>query len=127
MSAGAGGKSAWAGASGRRAMRDVGRGGAGADNSEGWSEESGSSDARSEAESEEGKEAHTKLIASPWGMQESGECGLWMGVRAGGSGGRKGTSRTADGGETRSRHGAQKKNSGKKGGRRGWENADSGN
>ena len=43
-------------ASGRRATREVGRGGAGGSDSEGWIGESGSSDATSDAESEEVKE-----------------------------------------------------------------------
>ena len=44
-----------------------------------------------------------------------------MCARAGGSGGGKATSGTADAGETRSRHGAGKQHGGEKGGRRGWE------
>ena len=47
-----------------------------------------------------------------------------MGARAGGSSGGKATYGTADGGETLSRHGAQKQQGGKKGGRRGRECAD---
>ena len=47
-----------------------------------------------------------------------------MGVRAGGSGGGKATSGTADRGETRRRHGAQTQHGRKKGGRRGWESDD---
>ena len=74
--AGAGGRRAWAGASGRRATGEVGRGGAGGDDSKEWSGESGSSDAKSYAESEEGKEEHAPLTASPWGMQESGARGI---------------------------------------------------
>ena len=54
--AGARGRGAWAGASGSRATRDVGGGGAGGDDSKGWSEESGRSNLTSDAESEEGKE-----------------------------------------------------------------------
>ena len=90
----------------------------------GWSRESGSSDATSDAESEEGKEEHAPLTASPWGTQESRARGLRVGARSSGSGGGKVTSGTADGGETRSRHGVQKQHGGKKGGRRGWECAD---
>ena len=67
----------------------------GGDDSEGWSWESGSSDGTSEAESEEGKEEPAPLAASPWGTQESGARGLWVGARAGGSGGGKATSGTA--------------------------------
>ena len=74
--AGAGGRSAWAGASGRRATREVGEGGAGGDNSEGRSGESGGSNATLDAESEEGKEEHALLTASPWGTQESGARGI---------------------------------------------------
>ena len=80
------------------------------DNREGWSGESGSSDATSEAESEEVEEEPAPLTASPWGTQESGASGLRMGARAGGRGGRKSTSGTTSGGETRSCHGARKKN-----------------
>ena len=46
--------------------------------------------------SEEGKEEHAPLTASPWGTQEIGERGLGVGVRAGGSGGGKVASGTAD-------------------------------
>ena len=102
--AGAGGRGAWAGASVRRATREVGRGGAGRDDSEGWSGTSGSSDATSDAESEEVEEEPALLTASPWGTQESGASRLRVGARAGGSGGGKATSGTADRGETRSRH-----------------------
>ena len=114
--AGAGGRGAWARASGRRDTREVGRGGAGGDDSEVWSGESGSSNATSDAESEseEAEEEPAPLKASPWGTQESGASGLRMGARAGGSGGRKATSGTADGGETRSRHGAGKNMAGKR-------------
>ena len=59
--AGAGGRGAWARASGRRATREMGRGGAGEDESEGWSGESGSSNATSDAESEEAKEEPAPL------------------------------------------------------------------
>ena len=41
----------------------------GGDDSEGWSRESGSSDATSDAESEEAEEEHAPLMASPWGTQ----------------------------------------------------------
>ena len=51
-SAGAGVRGAGAGASGRRAKREVGRVGAGGDDSEGWSGERGSSDAALDAELE---------------------------------------------------------------------------
>ena len=100
---------------------EVGRGGAGGDDNEGWSGESGSSDDTLDAESEEGKEEPALLTALQWGMQESGARGLRVCARAGGSGGGKVISGTADGGKTWSRHGAQKHHGGKKGGRRGWE------
>ena len=67
--------------------------------------------------SEEVKEEPDPLTALPRGTQESGASGLRMGARAGG----KATSGTADGGETRSRHGAGKQHGRKKGGHRGWE------
>ena len=120
LAAGSRGRGAWARASGRRAIRKVGRGGAGGDDSEGWSRESGSNNMTSDAESEESEEKSVPLTASPRGTQESGASGLRMGARAGGSGGGKATYRTADGGETRSRHGAGKQHGGEKGGRRGW-------
>ena len=91
-----GGRSAWAGASGRRAMREVGRGGAGGDDSKGWSGEIGSSDATSDADSGEGEEEPAPLTALPWGTQESGARGQRVDERAGGSGGGKVTSGTAD-------------------------------
>ena len=49
--AGAGGRGTWAGASGRRATREMGRGGVRGYDSKGWSGESGSSDDTSDAES----------------------------------------------------------------------------
>ena len=70
--------------------------GTGGDESEGWSGESGGSDATSDAESWEGEEEHSPFTASPWGTQESGGRGILVGVRASGSGGGKVTSRTAD-------------------------------
>ena len=63
----AGGRSAWARASGRKATREVGRGGAGGDDSEGWSGEIRSSNVISDAESEEVEEERAPLTASPWG------------------------------------------------------------
>ena len=90
-----GGKGAWARASGRRVTREVGRGGAGGDNSEGWSGESGSSEATLDAESEEAEEEPAPLTTSPWGTQESGARGVRGDARAGGSNGRKVTSATA--------------------------------
>ena len=45
---------------------------------------------------EEGEEEHSLLTASPLGTQESGAHGLREGARAGGSGGGKVTSGTAD-------------------------------
>ena len=114
LAAGDGGMGAWARARGRRAMVEVERGGAGGDDSKVWSGESRRSDATSDAESEEVDEEPAPLTASPWGTQESRASGLRMGARADGSGGGKATSGTADGGETRSRHGAQKQHSEKK-------------
>ena len=96
----------------------------GGDDREGWSGESGSISVTSEAELEEAEEEPTPLTALPWGMQESGASGLHIGARDGGSGGGKAISGTADRGETRSRHGAEKQHGGKKGGRRGWESDD---
>ena len=52
---GAGCKGTWTGASGRRATREVGRGGAGGDDSEGWSGESRSSDDISDTDSDGAK------------------------------------------------------------------------
>ena len=91
-----------------------GEGGAGGDESEGWSGESGGSGTKSDVELEEGAEEHAPMTASPWGTQESGACGLRVGTRAGGSGGGKVTSGTANRGETRSRHLAQKQHRGKR-------------
>ena len=102
--AGSGGKSAWGGASGRRAPREVGRGGEGGEaESEGWS---GGSYATSDAETEEDDWGHVPLTALPWGTQESGARGLRRVARAGRSNGRNVTSATADKAETRGRHGA---------------------
>ena len=112
------------GASGRRATREVGRGDAGGDDREGWSRESGSSDAISDADSEEVEEDQPLLMALPQGMQKSGARGLQMGVRAGGRGGGKATSGTADGEETRRRHGERKQHGDEKGDRWGWESYD---
>ena len=56
LAAWARGSGAWAGASGRRATREVGRGGTGGDDSKVWSRESRSSKKTSDAESEEGEE-----------------------------------------------------------------------
>ena len=106
--------------------RKVERGGVGEDDSEGWSGESGSSDTTSDAESEKGEEEPAPLMASPWDTQESEARGLRVGERAGGNSSGKVTSGTADGRETRSRHGAQKHHGGKNGGRRGWECDDPG-
>ena len=124
LAAEAGVRRAWAEASGRRATREVGRGAAGGDNSEGWDGESGSSNATLDVESEEGEEEHTSLTALPLGTQESGARELQVGERSGGSGGGKGASGTAGGGETYIRHRAQKHPGRKKGGRRGSESAD---
>ena len=91
----AGGRGAWARESGRRATREVGIEGAEGDDSEGWSRESGSSDATSDAELEELEEEPAPLTALPWGTQESGASGLRVGARAGRNGGGKATSGTA--------------------------------
>ena len=99
MAAGARGRGVWVGASVCRATKEVGRVGAGGDDSEGWSGERGSSDAALDAELEEGKEEPALLTALTWGTQESGARGLRVGARAGGSGGGKVTSGTANGGE----------------------------
>ena len=78
-----------------------------------------------DAETEEEEEGyHAPLTALPWGTQESGARGLLVGARAGRSDDGKGTSATADGGETRGRHGARKEQGGNKRGRRGWEGAE---
>ena len=58
--AGAGGRSAWGGASGRGATREVGGGGAGEAESEVWSGESGESDATSNTGTEEGEGEHAR-------------------------------------------------------------------
>ena len=63
--AGAGGRDAWARASGRRATREVVKGGAGGDNSEVWIRKSWSSDTTSDAESEEVEEELAPLTVSP--------------------------------------------------------------
>ena len=77
-------------------------GGVRGDDGEGWSGESRSSDVTSDAESEEVKEEPTQMTASPWGTQESGARRIRVGARAGGSGGGKSTSGTADrGGDTK--------------------------
>ena len=77
-----------------------------------------------DAETEEEEGDHAPLTALPWGMQESGERGPQEDARAGGSNGRKGTSATANGGETRGRHRAWIEQGRKKVGRRGWEGAE---
>ena len=81
----------------------------------------GGSDATSDAETEEDEGDHAPLTASPWGTQEIGERGPRGDARAGRSDGGKGTSATADGGETRGRHGAWREQGGGKGGCQGWE------
>ena len=112
------------GASVLRALRAVGSGGDGEAESEGWSGENGGSDATSDAETEEDEEGHTLLTTWPWGTQESGERGLRGDARSSGSGSRKVTSATADGGETQDRHGEWREQRGKNGRRRGWEEAE---
>ena len=115
MAARAGGRGAWARASGRKATREMGRGGAGGDNSEIWSGESGSIDATSDAESEEAGEEPALLTASSWSTQESGASGLRMGARADGSGSGNATSGTANGGgDTEPPWGAKKNMAGKR-------------
>ena len=83
-------------------------GGGGGGESEGWSGDSGGSDATLDTGSEEEEEDHAPLTASPWGTQESGARGLRVGVRAGRSVSGKVTSGKANGRGTWSRHGAQK-------------------
>ena len=74
MAAGAGDRSAWGGASGRRFTREVGRGGEGGEaESKGWSV---GSDATSDAETEEDEGGHAPLTTLPWGTQEIGARGL---------------------------------------------------
>ena len=108
---------------GRAAAGAQGRWGEGETKIEGWSRESRGSDVTSDAETEEDGGVHALLTASPWGMQESGERGLWGDARDGGSDGRKGPSTTADEGETRGRHGTRREQGEKKGGWWGWEGA----
>ena len=116
---GAGGKSAWGGASGHRAPREVGRGEEGGEaESEGWS---GGSYATSDTETEEEGWGHAPLTASPRGTQERGARGLQAVMRVGGIDDRNITSATADEAEMRGRHGERREQGGKKGGRRGWE------
>ena len=74
--AGTGGRSAWGGASGLSATREVGGGGTGGAESEGWSGERGESDAASDAGTEKGEGEHAPLMTSPWGTQGSGARGL---------------------------------------------------
>ena len=94
------------GARGCRAPKKVGRGGEGEGGSEVWIGESGGSDATSDAEMEDDEGILAPLTASPWDTQESGGRGLQGDARDGGSDDGKGTSATADRGETRGRHGA---------------------
>ena len=104
MAAGAGGRSARGGASGRRGPREEGRSGEGGEaKSEVWSRESGDA---LDAESEEGGRGHATLTALPWGTQEIGARGKGVDAQAGGSDGRKVPSETADKAGTRGRHGA---------------------
>ena len=88
------------GARGRRGLREVGRGGEGEAEREGWSGESGGSNATSDVEKEEDEGRHALLMATPWGTQESGGRGIRGDARADRSDDGKGTSATADGGET---------------------------
>ena len=69
MAAGAGGRSAWGGASGCRATREVGGGGVGDSGSEVWSGESEGSDATLDAGTEDDEGYHALLTALPWGTQ----------------------------------------------------------
>ena len=89
------------GVSGHRALREVGRGGAGEDESKRWSGESRRSDVTLDAGTEEDEVDHAPLTASPWGMQESGARGLQGDARDGGSDSGKGTCRPTGG-----RHGS---------------------
>ena len=73
LAAGAGGRSAWGGASDRMATREVGGGVAGEAESEGCSWESGGSNATSNAGTEEDEEEHAPLTALPW-VPPAGPC-----------------------------------------------------
>ena len=87
------------GASGRRALRDMGREGEeGGDESEGWI---GGGDDASDAHTEEEGWGHAPLTALPWDRQESRERGIRVDARDGGSDGRKAPSATADEAGTR--------------------------
>ena len=92
----------------------MGGGGEGEAESEGWRRESGGSNATSDAEMEEDEGEHAPLTASKRGKQEIRARGLRGDARAGGSGGRKCTSVTANGGRMRGRHGARKENGGER-------------
>ena len=120
LAAGAGGRSTWGWASGRRATREVGGEGAGKAGSEVWSREIGGSDTTSNTGMDEDEGDHALMTASPWSTQESGERGLRGDARAGRSDGRKGTSTMADGGVTQGCHGARREQGEGKGGCRGW-------
>ena len=104
------------GASGRRGPGEVGREGGGEDDSKVWG---GRIDATSDTETEEDKGGHALLTAFQWGMQEIRKRGQQGDARDEGSGGRKGTSTTADEGETRGRHEARREQGGKIEGRQG--------
>ena len=117
-----GGRSVCGGeASGHRSPMEVGRGGEGETENEGWSEESGGRDATSDAEMEEDEGRHAPLTASLWNMQESEGRGLRVDARDGGSDGGKGTSATADRGEMQGRHEVWKEHRKRKRGLGGWE------
>ena len=115
------GRSTRGGASVRRGPREEGRSEEGGEaERKGWS---GGSDDASDADTEEEGWVHTMLTASPWGAQESGERGLRVDARAGGSDGRKAPSAMVDKAGTRGRHGAWEQRA-KNGGRRDWEEAE---
>ena len=96
------------GASGRRAMREVGVGGAGEADSKEWSGESRDSNATLDAGMEEGEGEHSPLRTLQWGRQESGARGLRGDARAGRSDGGKVPTVTADGGGRRDAMGRKK-------------------
>ena len=102
LAAGARGRSARGGASGRRGPREVMRSGEGGESeSEGWR---GGSDDALDAETEEEGWGHAPLMASPWGTQESGARGLQVDASSSGRDGRKSPSAAADEAGTRGSH-----------------------
>ena len=129
LAAGAGVTSVRGGASGRRGLREEGRGGTGEGaESQGWS---GRSDKALEAETEEDRMTageqglgNNTLTESPWSTQESGSRGIRVDARAGRSDERKSPSATADEAGMRGRHGARQGQGDKNGGRQEFEGAE---